>query len=128
MKFHGTITTHRYTERFKSEPTEIFAEYFESKSIQAAKAHLTKITNGRVLISYLQSWDNETQEYTGKDLHWRPWDRPHEYTQDDGKVICCSYKSSERVTGEALPNETGDPRYTRYANYTVNLTLRWRKV
>ena len=62
MRFHGTThNVHRYTERFKSEPTEIFAEYFESKSVRAAKAHLAKIANGRALISYLQSWDNETR-------------------------------------------------------------------
>ena len=127
MRFHGTITLHRYTERFKSEPTDIFADYFEADSIQSAKSKLTRIANTTELFSWIQSWDNEKRTYTGKDVRWRAWDRPHEYTQDDGKVICCSYKSSERVTGEALPNETGDPRYTQHAGYTVNIALRWRR-
>ena len=127
MKFHGTITAHRYTEsRFTSEPTEIFAEYFEAKSIQSAKAYLTKIANETELFAWVQSWDNEKRTYTGKDLRYKPWEALTDYTQDDGKRIAWSVKRSERVSGEALPNETGDPRYTRYANYTVNLTLRWR--
>lgn len=107
--------------------TEVFADFFEAKSIQSAKAHLTKIANGQTLFSWVQSWDNETQEYTGKDLRWKPWDGPHEYTQKDGQEIRYSQKLSERVSGEALLNETDAPRYTRYMGYTVNVTLHWRK-
>ena len=125
MKFHGTITARRYTERFTSEPTVVFADFFTAKSIQSAKATLTKMANGQTLFAYTQTWDNTPREYTGKDLRWRPWKSRTPYTQDDGQRIHWCAKSSERVTGEPLPNETGELRYTRYAGYTVDIVLKW---
>ena len=66
MKFYGKITAYRYAEdNWNPETTQIYAERFKAKSIQSAKAQLTKIANGQVLFSWVQSWDNETQEYTG---------------------------------------------------------------
>ena len=59
MKFHGKITVYRYEDNWNPDITEIYAEHFESPSIQAAKAKLTKIANETELFSWVQSWDNE---------------------------------------------------------------------
>ena len=62
MKFHGKITVARYAEdNWNPEITEIFGDYFESRSIQSAKAHLTKLANETELFSSVQSKDNEEQ-------------------------------------------------------------------
>ena len=43
MQFYGKITVYRYAEdNWNPEITEIFAEHFEAKSIQAAKANAHK--------------------------------------------------------------------------------------
>ena len=86
MKFYGKITVSRYAEdKWNPEITEIYADHFQAPSIQSAKAHLTKIANGQTLFSYVQSWDNETREYTGKDLRRNPWiSPPVTYKQDNG--------------------------------------------
>ena len=92
MKFYGTLKVYRYEENWNPEITEIFAEHFEAKSIQAAKAKLTKIANETELFSWIQSWDNEnTHLYTGKDLRWKPWSSPPAtYKQDNGVEVAYS--------------------------------------
>ena len=97
MKFYGKITAYRYAEdNWNPETIQIYAERFKAKSIQSAKAHLTKIANGQVLFSWVQSWDNETREYTGKDLRWIPWSSVMTYTQDNGVEVGYSSRSSRK--------------------------------
>ena len=124
MKFYGKITVSRYEGR-TPETTEIFADYFEAKSIQAAKAHLTRLANGQVLFSWVQSWDNATREYTGQDVRWRPWSTPQTYKQDNGTLVAFSSRMSERESGETVPSEYS--KYGKSAEYRVDLTLHWRK-
>ena len=103
MKFYGTLRVYRYEDNWNPEVTEIFAGHFEAPSIQAAKAKLTKIANGQTLFSWVQSWDNETREYTGKDLRWKPWSSPPvTYKQDNGVEVAFSTRMSERESGETV--------------------------
>ena len=75
-KYYGKITVYRYEDAWNPEQTETYSESFEATSIQSAKAKLTKIANAQELFSWVQSWDNETRTYTGKDLRWKPWSPP----------------------------------------------------
>ena len=93
-------------DNWNPEITEIYADYFEAPSIQSAKAKLTKIANEtELLFSWVQSWDNETREYTGKDLRWKPWTSPPivTYKQDNGVEVAYSTRMSEqRISGETV--------------------------
>ena len=126
MKFYGILRVYRHAGDGTPEITEIFAEYFEAKSIQSAKAHLTKIANGQPLFSWVQPWDNATREYTGKDLRWEPWSSPPAtYKQDNGVEVAFSTRLSERVSGE-----TGDRegyKYGKSVEYRVDIAVHWRK-
>ena len=129
MKFYGKITVARYAEdNWNPEITEIYADHFQASSVQSAKVHLTKIANGQVLFSWVQSWDNETREYTGKDLRWRPWSSPPAtYKQNNGIEVAYSTRMSEREFGETL--DTGSiaaQRFGRSVEYRVDIALHWR--
>lgn len=125
MKFHGSINVFRHAED-EPEKIEIYADYFQAESIQSAKAKLTRMANGQVLFSYVQSWDNETREYTGKDLRWKPWlVPPLSYEQDDGTPVGYSYRRSEREGGEFLSNSGS--RYSRSVGYVVELRMHWNR-
>ena len=129
MKFHGKITVARYAEdNWNAETTEIYADHFEAPSIQAAKAKLTKISNETELFSWVQSWDNETRKYTGKDLRWKPWSSPPAtYTQKKGGVeVAFSTKMSERESGEQVYPEGWD-KYGKSVQYRVDIALQWRR-
>lgn len=128
MKFYGKIMSIRSTKRIDpdAEETEVFADYFESPTIQSAKSHLSKIANKSVLFSYVQSWDNETQEFTGKDLRWKAWREPATYEQDDGRMTAFSSKRSETTYGESIATE--GTRFGKSAEYNVHVTLYWASV
>ena len=127
MKFYGKITVARYAEdNWNPEITEIYADFFKASSIQSAKAYLTKIANGQVLFSWIQPWDNETREYTGKDLRWKPWSSPPAtYKQDNGVEVAFSTRMSERESGETVYPEGWD-KYGKSVQYRVDITLHWR--
>ena len=127
MKFYGKITVARYAEdNWTPEITEIFAEHFESGSIQSAKTYLTKFANTTELFSWVQSWDNETREYTGKDLRWRPWvSPPVVYKQDNGVEVAYSTRMSERESGEQVYPE-GYGKYGKSVEYRVDIAVHWR--
>lgn len=127
MKFYGKITVARYAEdNWNPEITEIYADHFEASSIQSAKARLTKIANGQVLFSWIQPWDNETREYTGKDLRWRPWSSPPAtYKQDNGVEVAFSTRMSDRESGETVYPENWD-KYGKSVQYRVDIALHWR--
>ena len=126
MKFYGKITVARYEDRWNPEITEIYAERFEAKSIQPAKAMLTKIANETELFSWVQSWDNEKRTYTGKDLRWKPWSAAFTYKQDNGVEVAYSTKMSERESGETVyPDEPGY-KYGKSVEYRVDIALHWR--
>lgn len=123
IKFHGTIKVLRYEGNDRQETTDIYADYFQAKSIQSAKAHLTKLANGQELFSWVQSWDGEKRSYTGKDLRWKPWLVPPMcYEQDDGTPIGYSYRRSEKEFGGSLYNGS---RYGKSVGYIVEFTLHW---
>lgn len=126
QKFKGVITAFRYgADRGNPETTEIYSDYFEAKSIQAAKAKLTRISNSQVLFAYVQSWDQQTREFTGKDLRWRTWSVPPGcFEGKDGQMIAYSSRFSERVSGESIPSEYS--RYGRSVEYLVDVSLYWR--
>lgn len=125
MRFHGKITVRRYEDKWNPETTDTYADYFEAKSVQSAKAHLTKLANTTELFSWIQSWDNDKRSYTGKDLRWKPWSAMHTYTQDDGKEIALSSRISDREFGETT--YATDYKYGRSVEYRVDLDLRWIK-
>lgn len=127
MKFYGKITVFRYAEdRWNAETKEIFSEKFEAKSIQSAKAKLTKLANETELFSWVQSWDNEKRTYTGKDLRWRPWSSPPlQYTQDNGVEVAYSTRMSEREFGETIYPE--GYKYGKSVEYRVDIDVRWRR-
>ena len=126
MKYYGKITVYRYEDNWNPEITEIFAEHFESPSIQAAKAKLTKIANGQTLFSWVQSWDNETREYTGKDLRWKPWSSPPAtYKQDNGVEVAFSTRMTERVSGETVYPD--GYTYGKSVEYRVDIAVHWRR-
>ena len=128
MKSHGKITVARYAEdNWNPEITEIFAGYFESKSIQSAKTYLTKMTNETELFAWVQSWDNEKRIYTGKELRWRPWSAIVTYKQDNGIEVAYSTRMCEREFGETL--DTGSiaaQRFGKSVEYRVDLALHWK--
>ena len=125
MKFYGKISVYRYEDNWNPEITEIYAEYFEAKSIQSAKAKLTKIANETELFSWVQSWDNETREYTGKDLRWKPWtSSPIQYKQDNGVEVAYSTRMSERVSGETVYPE--GYKYGKSVEYRGDIAVHWR--
>lgn len=125
MKFYGILRVYRHADDGTPEITEIFADSFEAKSIQSAKAHLTKIANGHPLFSYVQSWDNETREYTGKDLRWKPWTPPQTYKQNTGAEVAYSTRPSERVSGETVYPE--GYKYGKSVKYRVDIAVHWRE-
>ena len=126
MKYYGKITVYRYEDNWNPDITEIYAEHFESPSIQAAKATLTKIANGQTLFSWVQSWDNETREYTGKDLRWKPWSSPPAtYKQDNGVEVAFSTRMTERESGETVYPE--GYTYGKSVEYRVDIAVHWRK-
>ena len=126
MKYYGKITVYRYEDNWNPEITEIYAEHFESPSIQAAKAKLTKIANGQTLFSWVQSWDNETREYTGKDLRWKPWSSPPAtYKQDNGVEVAFSTRMTERVSGETVYPD--GYKYGKSVEYRVDIAVHWRR-
>ncbi len=128
MKFHGKITVLRFAEdNFIPESTVIHAESFHAKSIQSAKAALTKLSNETELFSWVQSWDNETRIYTGTDLRWRNWaNPPAHYKQDNGVEVAFSRRLSERESGETIyPAEWG--KYGKSVQYQIELSLFWKK-
>ena len=125
MKFHGKITVYRYEDAWNPEITEIHAEYFQAKSIQSAKAKLTKIANEQELFSWVQSWDNEKRTYTGKDLRWKPRSPPISSEQKDGTPIGYSSRYSEREFGETVYPTTH--KYGKSVEYRVDLTVYWRR-
>lgn len=126
MRVHGKITVHRYEDKWKPETTDIYDDYFEAQSIQAAKAMLTRKANASELFSYLQSWDNEKRSYTGKELRWKPWSPVHTYTQDNGKEVAFSTRISDRVFGETTYNT--DYKYGKSVEYRVDITVRWKPI
>ena len=124
MKFHGTLKVYRYENNWDPEITEVYADYFEAKSIQSAKAHLTKLANETELFSWIQSWDNEKRIYTGKDLRWRPWAATVTYKQDNGVQVAYSARMSDRESGETIYPE--GYTYGKSVEYRVDLTVHWR--
>ena len=124
MKFYGKITVYRYEDAWNPEQTEIYAEYFQAKSIQSAKAKLTSIANAQELFCWIQSWDNEKRTYTGKDLRWKPWSPPVSSEQKDGTPIGYSSRYSEREFGETVYPTTH--KYGKSVEYRVDLTVYWR--
>ena len=123
-KYYGKITVYRYEDAWNPEQTETYSESFEATSIQSAKAKLTKIANAQELFSWVQSWDNETRTYTGKDLRWKPWSPPVSYEQKDGTPIGYSSRYSEREFGETVYPSTH--KYGKSVEYRVDLTVYWR--
>lgn len=123
MKFHGKITVHRYEDKWKPDSTDIYDDYFEASSIQAAKAKLTRLANETELFSWVQSWDNEKRTYTGKDLRWKSWSAMRTYTQDNGEEVALSSRISEREFGETTYNT--DYKYGKSVEYRVDITVRW---
>ena len=123
-KYYGKITVYRYEDAWNPEQTETYSESFEATSIQSAKAKLTKIANAQELFSWVQSWDNETRTYTGKDLRWKPWSPPVSYEQKDGTPIGYSSRYSEREFGETVYPSTY--KYGKSVEYRVDLTVYWR--
>ena len=78
MRFHGKITVNRFLGQWNIDTTtDIYDDYFQAKSIQSAKVHLTKLANKMELFSWVQSWDNKKRTYTGKDLRWQSWCEIH---------------------------------------------------
>ena len=125
MKYHGKIQVRRFAENnWNPEITKIYDECFQAKSIQSAKAKLTKIANETDLFSWVQSWDNETRAYTGKDLRWRSWTTPDPYKQEDGVEVAWATRVSERESGEQIYPEDYDT-YGKNVGYVVDLILRW---
>ena len=123
-KYYGKITVYRYEDAWNPEQTETYSEYFQAKSIQSAKAKLTKIANAQELFSWVQSWDNETRTYTGKDLRWKPWSPPVSYEQKDGTPIGYSSRMSDRESGETV--SVPGYKYGKSVEYRVDLTVYWR--
>lgn len=126
MNFHGSIKVYRYAEsEWDAEVTEVFSEKFEAKSIQSAKARLTKIANETELFSWIQSWDNCKRTHTGKDLRWCPWSAAVTYKQDNSVEVAYSTRSSERESGEQIYPE-GFGKYGKSVGYRVDLSVYWR--
>ena len=125
MKFYGKIRVYRYEDNWNPEIAEIYAEYFEATSIPSAKAKLTKIANETELFSWVQSWDNETREYIGKDLRWKPWTSPPiQDKQDNGVEVAYSTRMSEQVSGETVYPE--GYKSGKSVEYRVDIAVHWR--
>ena len=124
MNFHGIIRVYRYEDTWNPEITEIYADYFQAKSIQSAKAKLTKIANETELFSWIQSWDNEKRTYTGKDLRWKPWSPTITYKQDNGVEVAYSTRMSDRESGETVYPE--GYTYGKSVEYRVDIAVHWR--
>ena len=126
MRFHGKITVNRFISRWdRDTTTDIYDDYFEAKSIQSAKAYLTKLANTTELFSWIQSWDNKKRTYTGKDVRWEPtWSGIRIGMTEKGQEIACTDRLSERESGESVNTESYN-RYGTSAQYRVDLTLRW---
>ena len=123
MRFHGQITAARWIDRFKPERTTVFEGYFDAPSIQAAKAHLTRLANKTELFLWVQSWDNEKRVYTGKDLRWRPWSDRMDYTDEKGHNIGWVSRNSEMNYDEMV--SVDGEKYARHVENNVALNLRW---
>ena len=127
MKFHGKITVARYAEdNWTPDITEIYADQFQEKRIQSAKAHLTEIANETELFSWIQSGDNDKHIYTGKDLHWRDWCAEILYKQNAySREFAYSSKKSERASGETVyPKDAGT--FGKSVEYQGTIRLQWR--
>ncbi|MDE0681680.1 MAG: hypothetical protein OXI63_02075 [Candidatus Poribacteria bacterium] len=125
-RFHGKIEVFRHAEDdWHPEKRDIYAEYFEAKTIQSAKSKLTKIANETELFSWVQSWDNATRTYTGKDLRWKPWGSVCGYKQKDGTEVAYSTRKAERVSGEQIYPE-GYGKYGKSVGYSVQITVYWK--
>lgn len=125
MKFYYRIVVNRYTSTYTSEQSEVKFGDFDSPSIQAAKAKLTRMANTTELFSWVQSWDNETRKYTGKDLRWRKWIKPSEMEDHNGDPIMFTQKTSEQERGEQIYDDDALSKYGRTVHYTVSLILYW---
>ena len=125
MRFHGKITINRFINRWAPDTTtDIYDDYFEAKSIQSAKAYLTKLANTTELFSWIQSWDNEKRTYTGKDVRWLSWSAIRTGMTDKGQEVARTDRMSERESGESVNTEPYN-RYGQSAQYRVDLMLRW---
>ena len=125
MRFHGKITVNRFVNRWTPDTTtDIYDDYFEAKSIQSAKAHLTKLANTTELFSWIQSWDNEKRTYTGKDVRWLSWSAIRTGKTDKRQEVARTDRMSEREFGESVNTESYN-RYGTSAEYRVDLMLRW---
>ena len=125
MRFCGRIVVNRYTSKYKSEQSEVKSGYFESPSIQGAQAKITRIANKLELFSWVQSWDDETRKYTGKDLRWRNWVKPVEMKDSESNPIMFTQKTSENEYGEQIYDDDTLSKYGRTVHYTVSLILYW---
>lgn len=126
-RFHGKIEVLRYAEDdWHPEVTEVYAEYFKAETPQSAKSKLTRIANSTELFSWVQSWDNETRTYTGKDLRWKPWGQvTGNHKQKDDTEVAYSTRKAERVSGEQIYPE-GYDRYGKSVGYSVRMTVYWK--
>ncbi|RKU21072.1 hypothetical protein C6499_22915, partial [Candidatus Poribacteria bacterium] len=123
--FHGIISVNRFINRWMPDTTtDIYDDYFEAKSIQSAKAHLTKLANTTELFSWVQSWDNEKRTYTGKDVRWLSWSKIRTGMTDKRQEVARTDRMSERESGESINTEPYN-RYGTSAQYRVDLMLRW---
>lgn len=123
--YYYRIVVNRYTSAYTSEQSEVKFGDFESPSIQGAKSKITRIANSIELFSWVQSWDNETRKYTGKDLRWRNWIKPTEMEDHNGDPIMFTQKTSEQESGEQIYDDDTLSKYGRTVHYTVSLILYW---
>ena len=66
MKFYGTLKVYRYEENWNPEITEIFAEHFEAKSIQAAKRNSQRSQTKQNCFRGFSPGTTRTREYTAR--------------------------------------------------------------
>lgn len=108
------ITVYLNKPAYEREVEKTVTGDISATSSTSAKSKLTKIINSMKLFEYVQYWDNEKVEYTGKDLHWKAWSKEEEGKSKEGIPIIITTKRSERA----------------YANddyYTVSVCLFRRK-
>ena len=115
-KFFYQIDAYHYESRTRHNGKQINQKrgHFQTKSLQAAKSRVSRTVNTTELFSYIQSWDNEKQIITGKDIRWRKWTEQIETTSIENNPIKMVVKSSERMW------TTTDNDY-----YQVVATLYW---
>ena len=126
MKFYGKITVNRFAEDTWNPETT----YRSTQSTLRRKASnprrriSQRSLTDKCSFSWVQSWDNETREYTGKDLRWIPWSSVMTYTQDNGVEVGYSSRSSERMSGETIEQE--GYKYGKSVGYRVDLDVYWK--